>query len=745
MSGYKKKKVIKGKAFQTMGLRPHIFRAVMARGYQIPSPIQRKTIPLVLEGKDIAAMARTGSGKTAAFLIPIIEKLREHALIVGARTLILAPTRELAVQTHAFAKGLCKFTDLRMCVLVGGESLEDQFSDLSANPDIIIATPGRFMHVLNETSMTLSKIQFLVFDEADRLFEMGFSEQIHDIMTRIPSAGRQTLLFSATMPSALASFARAGLRSPAVIRLDADAKISENLDLRFFTIRPASKLSALMIIFKKFIQTETEQTILFVASKHHVEYMGALLEKLGHSCSTIHGKMDQEARTIHLEKFRKGYSRILVVTDVAARGLDIPLLHHVINYDFPSKPKVFVHRVGRAGRAGRHGTAFSLCTIGDEIPYMLELEMYLGRELQFGGIPQEVLDEEEDGLLTIHELNTELSDLQYICQNAYKMYFKTREPASKDSVRRAKEWIAHQQKIHPLFEEEMTRVMSTMSSKKQDDTSAKSNVAILNRRGDLMSFIHGFKPKDPTERGRAFGLPLKSSVITAEAVKEDDAEEELRGDHKRKKRKIVDEVVKEKEGRSADALNVETEEEESGLEMDSSSTKFRDESVFLPYTASATSESLQDLVVDVMPEDLAGFSRKKSVQRIEKRGGKDRGRLQGGMKGMERKRIRTESGAMIRGAKTDGRIYADWSKKNQRRIQKAGEKEEVDAAQDALREKSLRKIHNKNAPEKVHGDVRSENEIRKGRIRVKKEEYRLKKKREQSKPKLKAKKRAKRR
>eukprot|EP01028_Stygiella_incarcerata_P005636 TRINITY_DN2356_c2_g1_i1.p1 TRINITY_DN2356_c2_g1~~TRINITY_DN2356_c2_g1_i1.p1 ORF type:complete len:791 (-),score=261.87 TRINITY_DN2356_c2_g1_i1:80-2272(-) len=729
----------------------------MARGYRIPSPIQRKTIPLVLEGKDVVAMARTGSGKTAAFLIPIIEKLREHALIVGTRTLILAPTRELAVQTHAFAKDLSKFTDLRMCVLVGGESLEDQFSDLSANPDIIIATPGRFMHVLNETSMTLSKIQFLVFDEADRLFEMGFSEQIHEIMARIPSAGRQTLLFSATMPSALASFARAGLRSPEVIRLDADSKISENLDLRFFTIRPASKLSALMIILKRFIQTETEQTILFVASKHHVEYMGLLLEKLGYVCSTIHGKMDQEARTIHLEKFRKGISRILVVTDVAARGLDIPLLHHVINYDFPSKPKVFVHRVGRAGRAGRHGTAFSLCTIGDEIPYMLELEMYLGRELVFGGIPQEVLDEEEDGLLTVHELNTELTDLQQVCQNAYKMYWKTREPASKDSVRRAKEWIAKKQKIHPLFEEDMAKVLAASSSSAQKNgTGGTSKVAsMLNQRGDLLSFIHGFKPKDPTERGRVFGLPLTSPVRTmdavAEDVKEDEAEEELRGGRRRKKRKTVDDVVKGKDDVLVDdgdtlggELESGQEENDFGVGSSSSSAKFRDESVFLSYEPSATSDTLHDLVVDVMPEDLEGFSRKRTVKRLEKRGDKDRGRLQGGVKGMERKRIRTESGAVIRGAKMDGRIYSEWAKKNQRRIQKAGEKEEVDAAQDALREKSLRKIHKKTAPQKVKGDVRSEKEIRKGRIYAKKEEYRLKRKREQSKPKKKLKRKAKR-
>jgi ATP-dependent RNA helicase DDX54/DBP10 len=204
-----------GGGFESMGLSQQVYKAIIRKGYRVPTPIQRKVIDLVKGGRDVVAMARTGSGKTAAFLVPMLEQLQEHSPKVGARGIILTPTRELAMQTLKFARELGCFTNLRVCLLIGGESLDDQFAALAANPDIIVATPGRLMHHLAQTDMTLSQVQLCVFDEADRLFEMGFADQIKEIMKGMPEE-KQTCLFSATLPQILADFTSAGLHDPYV-------------------------------------------------------------------------------------------------------------------------------------------------------------------------------------------------------------------------------------------------------------------------------------------------------------------------------------------------------------------------------------------------------------------------------------------------------------------------------------------------------------------------------------------------
>lgn len=207
-----------------------MYKAIIHKGFKVPTPIQRKCIPIVLQGDDVVGMARTGSGKTAAFLIPMFEKLKAHSAKVGARALLLSPSRELALQTQKVCKELGKYTDLRSCVLVGGDSLDDQFSMLASNPDILIATPGRLLHLMVEMELDLRTVQYVVFDEADRLFEMGFAVQLHEILSRLPPT-RQTLLFSATLPKMLVDFAKAGLQEPTLIRLDADTKISRDLEV----------------------------------------------------------------------------------------------------------------------------------------------------------------------------------------------------------------------------------------------------------------------------------------------------------------------------------------------------------------------------------------------------------------------------------------------------------------------------------------------------------------------------------
>ena len=232
----------KGKTggFQSMGLRPEVYKSVLRKGYRVPTPIQRRTIPTLLAGQDVAAMARTGSGKTAAFLLPMLDKLGTHSTTVGVRALVLSPTRELALQTHKFCSELSHFIRpaLRFALMVGGDSIDDQFEMLARNPDAIIGTPGRLQHVLADAQLSLARVEYLVFDEADRLFEMGFASQLDAIIAACPES-RQTALFSATMPSLLADFTRARLHEPQLIRLDLETKISETLEIHFFKVAAA--------------------------------------------------------------------------------------------------------------------------------------------------------------------------------------------------------------------------------------------------------------------------------------------------------------------------------------------------------------------------------------------------------------------------------------------------------------------------------------------------------------------------
>ncbi|CAM4657464.1 unnamed protein product [Lepidochelys olivacea] len=456
----KKKK--KSGGFQSMGLSYPVFKGVMKKGYKVPTPIQRRTIPVILDGKDMVAMARTGSGKTACFLIPMFEKLKAHSAQTGARALILSPTRELALQTMKFTKELGKFTGLKTALILGGERMEDQFAALHENPDIIIGTPGRLMHVAVEMNLKLHSVEYVVFDEADRLFEMGFAEQLQEIIARLPES-RQTLLFSATLPKLLVEFARAGLTEPVLIRLDVETKLSEQLKLAFFHVRADDKPAVLLHLLRSVVRPQ-DQTVVFVATKHHAEYLKELLTAQGVNCTHIYSSLDQAARKINIAKFVHGQCAVLIVTDVAARGIDIPMLDNVINYSFPAKPKLFLHRVGRVARAGRSGIAYSLVT-SDETPYVFDLHLFLGRSLTlasphekpsdrdgvFGRVPQSVIDDEECLLFTDHESSLDLQSLRRVSENAHKQYLKSRPGPSPESVKRVKELDFSLLGIHPLF------------------------------------------------------------------------------------------------------------------------------------------------------------------------------------------------------------------------------------------------------------------------------------------------------
>lgn len=506
-SNLKGRTVKKGGGFQAMGLSANLLKAITRKGFSVPTPIQRKTIPLVLDDQDVVGMARTGSGKTAAFVIPMIEKLKGHSSKVGARALVMSPSRELALQTLKVVKELGRGTDLKAVLLVGGDSLEEQFAYMAGNPDIIIATPGRFLHLKVEMNLDLSSIKYVVFDEADRLFEMGFAIQLTEILHGLPQS-RQTLLFSATLPKSLVEFARAGLQDPTLVRLDTESKISPDLQSAFFSVKSADKEGALLHILHEVIKIPTGETeagkrareqlssggnpkkrkrsdlsskptesptehstIIFVATKHHVDYITSLLRESGFAVSYAYGSLDQTARKIQVSNFRAGISNILVVTDVAARGIDIPILANVINYDFPSQAKIFVHRVGRTARAGRSGWSYSLVRDSDA-PYLLDLQLFLGRRLILGrnshdvpnysddvvvgSFPRDALARNCEWVSKLLNEDIDIEGQREVAMKGEKLYMRTRNSASSESAKRAKDVVSCDEwtMLHPLFNNE---------------------------------------------------------------------------------------------------------------------------------------------------------------------------------------------------------------------------------------------------------------------------------------------------
>lgn len=634
VSHTKGKSAKKGGGFQVMGLNANLLKAITRKGFSVPTPIQRKTIPLVLDGQDVVGMARTGSGKTAAFVVPMFEKLKSHSATVGARALILSPSRELALQTLKVVKEFGKGTDLKCVLLVGGDSLEEQFSFMAGNPDILIATPGRFLHIQVEMSLDLSSIRYVVFDEADRLFEMGFAAQLTEILHSLPQS-RQTLLFSATLPKSLVEFARAGLQEPHLVRLDADSKVSPDLQSVFFTMKSAEKEGALLHILhdiihmptrrptkkmepgqtsKKRKRDEVEQktrkdsptehsTIIFAATKHHVEYLATLLRQFGFAVSHVYGALDQTARKMQVEDFRTGVTDILVVTDVAARGIDIPILAHVVNYDFPSQPKIFVHRVGRTARAGQKGWSYSLVRDSD-LPYVLDLQLFLGRRLiigqdeanianyvediAIGGLIRDQLERNCEWVSKLLDEDADLPQLRDVAAKGEKLYMRTRNSASSESVRRAKEltvsktWMS----LHPLF---------------NDETSLREM-----ERERMIARVSGFRPPETVfEIGQRGGGSEAAEVMKKRRIAID---------VKRQKREAVDKESLVEEGiadPSADALSPEEAPATSQRELEMSSASeselevtfsqpsdgrsktdnidnFRDSEFFMSYTPTAT-------------------------------------------------------------------------------------------------------------------------------------------------------------
>ncbi|KAF3440128.1 hypothetical protein FNV43_RR18406 [Rhamnella rubrinervis] len=690
----KQKKKAKSGGFESLGLSSDVFRAIKRKGYKVPTPIQRKTMPLILAGNDVVAMARTGSGKTAAFLIPMLERLKQHVPQSGVRALILSPTRDLALQTLKFTKELGRFMDLRTSLLVGGDSMESQFEELAQSPDIIIATPGRLMHHLSEVEdMSLRSVEYVVFDEADCLFGMGFAEQLHKILMQL-SENRQTLLFSATLPSALAEFAKAGLRDPQLVRLDLETKISPDLKLMFFTLRQEEKHAALLYLIREQISSG-EQTLIFVSTKHHVEFLNVLFKEEGIEPSVCYGEMDQDARKIHVSRFRARKTMLLIVTDVAARGIDIPLLDNVINWDFPPKPKIFVHRVGRAARAGRTGTAFSFLT-SEDMPYLLDLHLFLSKPIRaaptedevlqdmdgvlskieqaiangetvYGRFPQTVLDLVSDRVRETIDSSADLTSMVKTCTNAFRLYSKTKPLPSKESIRRSKE--LPREGLHPIFKNVLAG-------------------------GELMALAF-------SERLKAFRP--KQTILEAEG--EAAKSKRLQGpsshwvDVMKKKREIHEKIIHlVHQQRSNNNVEKEVECETSSKEKKKKEAgskrkaqSFKDEEYYIsPVPKNHLSEAglsvrangefgsnrLESAVLDLVADDSAGMQRQKSVYHWDKRS-KKYIKLNNGERVTASGKVKTESGAKVKANRTG--IYKKWKERSHNKISFKGTSGEEEA------------------------------------------------------------------
>eukprot|EP00923_Selenidium_pygospionis_P002038 GHVN01003149.1.p1 GENE.GHVN01003149.1~~GHVN01003149.1.p1 ORF type:complete len:832 (-),score=99.88 GHVN01003149.1:1170-3665(-) len=670
--------------FEALGIDEGICQSIAKMGYKQPTPIQRRCIPSILSGRDVVAMARTGSGKSAAFLIPLIQLMGLHSTTVGIRGIVVSPTRELALQTLRFCRQLCRNTDLRAQVIVGGAAMEKQFHKLANNPDIVVATPGRLIHHTVEAGLSLKKCQHVVLDEADRLFELGFEEQLNKILGEVAS-NRQCIMMSATLPGTLFEFSRAGLKDPDFVRLDVEHTLSDNLQLSFFCVRRDEKLASLLYVLRNVVSPK-QSTLVFVATRHHVDFLHALLGLLGFGCNSVYGTMDQNARQQSLDRFRKGRTKILLVTDVAARGLDMPVVDVVIHYDFPASPKIFIHRSGRTARAGRSGSAFSLVAPTD-LPYAVELMLYLGRKfasgdstsegdknensdvIPLGGLPN--LDDEVESISRIMTTDPQIDKLYKCMQASYGLYHKTRTPASKQSVKRAgqlaRSWggtEALTDCIHP----NVVSLAKGGSFKKQVD----NQVA----RMDLIGHLRDYRPARGG-KGNALNDMASSQILRLK---------ELSGLNAaiRAQRTVQDSDDDEplaKEGPDDDGI------------MDDGENFYL--STKLP--GSDSFQAMQTSLTNVTPDEDTGIKKVKNVMKwnaLKKKYIMTPVDASGRAAKVKRK---NESGVVVRGEVQKSDIYKKWMHTTKRRIPAIGESEDRDEVAGAIRRfKVARKVGGEN-------------------------------------------------
>ncbi len=362
-------------AFEELGLAPELLRAVQDAGYETPTPIQQRAIPIVLKGRDVIGLAQTGTGKTAAFTLPIVQRLLDGPAR-RTRALVLTPTRELAAQVKASFAGYAVHSGLRVVDVYGGVALGPQEQALRRGVDVVIATPGRLLDHLERQNVVFDDLEVLVLDEADRMLDMGFAPQINRIVAQVPRF-RQTLLFSATMPPEVEALARKYLRKPVVVQVGLRTQVVSTVSHAVYPV-PREKKSALLAELLR--KEGMDSVLVFTRTKHGADKVVRNLQREGIQALAMHADKSQGQRTDALEKFKAGKIRVLVATDIAQRGLDIAGISHVINYDVPGQPEDYVHRIGRTGRAEASGDAFTFMS-ADEISTVRLIERVLGQPI----------------------------------------------------------------------------------------------------------------------------------------------------------------------------------------------------------------------------------------------------------------------------------------------------------------------------------------------------------------------------
>ncbi|MDA8904589.1 DEAD/DEAH box helicase [Flavobacteriaceae bacterium] len=370
-------------SFDNLGLIPSLLKAVKEKGYEVPSPIQEKAIPLILKGKDILASAQTGTGKTAGFTLPLLQRLSSNPTNGkrNIRALILTPTRELAAQIYDNVLEYSTHLNLRSTVIFGGVNQRPQVATLRQGVDVLIATPGRLLDLVNQKVLFLSSVNILVLDEADRMLDMGFKRDLDKIMSIIPRQ-RQNLLFSATFSKEIKFLAREILNNPEIVEATPENTTVEAIVQKAYKVDKNKKAA---LVIKLILEGGWFQVLVFTRTKHGANNLCKKMIKSNIKAAAIHGNKSQSARTKALSGFKNGTVEVLVATDIAARGLDIPLLPHVINFELPNIPEDYVHRIGRTGRAGAKGEALSLVS-SEENNYLRDIEKLIGNRIQISTV-----------------------------------------------------------------------------------------------------------------------------------------------------------------------------------------------------------------------------------------------------------------------------------------------------------------------------------------------------------------------
>ena len=723
--GQQNKKTKKAKGFKVFHLTEEIYQGIKNIGYKNPTPIQKKIIPEIMSGFNIIAHSRTGSGKTAAFLLPMLAKLKKHSQIVGTRCLILSPVRDLAYQTGMFCRKLGKFTDLRFALIAGGKGFDDQFERLAQNPDIIIATPGRVLHHIEEGSLQLKKIEIIIIDEADKMMELSMGDQIRKIIQNCPPQ-KQIILLSATIQDQLATFLKSGIiKEYKILSINEENKIPEKLKIHLIYTRRQDKLYTLISLLKtpSIINIEKQLTIIFVMTKYHCDYLQEILKYWEISSLVIYGSMEQDLRNTTLEDFKKGRKKILIVTDVAARGIDIPLLDNVINFDFPDNHKLFIHRVGRTARAGKSGRVFNLIN-SDELPYFFDIKYYLGKKfvlssddeeakkedtvdnyntISFGSIPEQViLNMKNDKRDYLFNTGLDIEELYKLMQRAEKKGLTFKQKPSRYGIAEAKKLINEFNiKIHPFY------------AKKYGDEEKQQ----------FLNDLKNYKPKElyfekvnESTVDEKILKEFKSKVDTFHKKKEYEKELEKKKEEQEEQKHIEDDKIYEEEQKEIEENNKKIEELKLlGKKVKRSKIRnFKNLSQYISNQKEENNEisknlwggekpiELEELTMNINTDDT--YERvKKTVWNSKKK------TFQTQMVDGFGNKIKNESGQMIK--KSDKyHPYKEWKKKSKLSIQSVGEIENQTHIRN-VKERILERKENK----KSKSTLKSFEEILKGK------------------------------